>query len=154
MAVRHRTAALSALFSVVAILFGMLLARSAGTADALDPSGGPTTFAATLAHLDLDGLQRERIEALIAAEKPRVARFREAFADSNEALRRAELEQPFDDALVSSLLAQQGELASYARGVESRVVASIAALLTPAQRGRFAALRLGRTEQVANFDRR
>jgi Spy/CpxP family protein refolding chaperone len=143
-----------ATLSVLAIGIGVVATREFGTAAPDDAGSATPLLAANLSQLDLNALQRSRIEEILGAEQPRMARLREAFEASIAALRQAELAQPFDDGLVSSLVAQQAELAGYARGAESRVVSSIVSLLTPAQRHRFAEVRLGRLDHLAALDGR
>lgn len=152
MAFRRPVVAAIGSLSVLVIGIGVLAARESGTAAPSHACVAAPTLAANLSQLGLSELQRSRIAEIFGAEEPRVERLHEALEASIGALQQAELAQPFDDALVSGLVAQQAELAGYARGAESRVVSSILSLLTPAQRYRFAELRLTRTDQFAALD--
>lgn len=152
MASRRPIAASIGLLSVLVLGIGVVAARESGTAEPNEASSAASTLATSLSQLDLSTRQRARIEELVGAEERRLFALRETLTIVNSALRRAELEQPFDEDLVSSLVAQQAELAGYARGAESRIVSSIVSLLTPGQSHHFAELRLGHLDQLASFD--
>ncbi len=152
MAFRRPFAASIGVLSILVIGVGVLAARESGIAEANDAGIAASTLAASLSQLDLSPLQRARIDQLFGAEERRIVALRDALTDLNAALRKAELEQPFDEDLVSSLVVQQAELAGYARGAESRMVSSILSLLTPEQSHRFVELRLGHVDQLAAFD--
>jgi len=152
MAFRRPVAASIGALSILVLGIGVVAARETGTAEASDAGIAASTLPAILSQLDLSTLQRARIEKLFGAEKRRLVALRDALTDLDAALRRAELEQPFDEDLVSSLVAQQAEFNGYARGAESRMVSSILSLLTPEQRHRFVELRLGHLDPLAAFD--
>lgn len=152
MAFRRPFAASIGVLSILVIGVGLLAARESGIAKANDAGIAASTLAASLSQLDLSPLQRARIDKLFGAEERRIVALRETMTMVNAALLRAELEQPFDEDLVSSLVVQQAELTAYARGAESRIVSSIMALLTPEQGHRFAELRLARLDLLAAFD--
>lgn len=152
MAFRRPAAASIGVLSVFVLGIGVVAARESGTAEPRDAGTAISTLAASLPQLDLSTLQHARIERLFGAEERRLVALREVWTDLDAALRRAELQQPFDEDLVSSLVAQQAELAGYARGAESRIVSSILSLLTPEQSHRFVELRLGHVDQLALFD--
>jgi len=144
----HRSITVAlALVPVHGELLGILLA-GAGTAREFRAAPRAPALEAALSRLALDARQQEEIEDLFRSEAARMTALREALANSDAALRRAELEQPFDVARISTLLSNQAELVGHARGAESRIVTSISALLSPAQRETFSALRLNRAELV------
>lgn len=151
MVFRRLVASIGAL-SVLVLGIGVLAARESGTAEANDGGIAASTLAENLSQLDLSPFQRARIDKLFGAEERRLVALRDALGDLNAALRRAELEQPFDEDLVSSLVAEQAELSGYVRGAESRLVSSIAVVLNQAQRDRFAELRIGALTSVPAID--
>lgn len=127
--------------SVVGLLAGFAVTGPADPALAPESSALEQTVADSLAQLGLDPEQAERIDALRAREARRLEALERALADTEDSLRRAELEVPFDAVRVNELVARQAELLGLLRGTESRVVAEIATLLDPAQQRRFAELR-------------
>lgn len=129
--------------SVLGLLAGFAVTGPAAPALAPEAGALERSVADPLAELELDAEQAERIDALRSREARRIEALERALADTEDSLRRAELEVPFDAVRVNELVARQAELLGLLRGTESRVVAEIAALLDPAQQRRFAELRSG-----------
>lgn len=131
--------------ALVPVVGGVLVWMAAWAPDGSSavPAAAPP-FPGLVSQLELSRTQTGQIEEISAREGPRVRRLEQAFAESADELRRAELALPFDETLVATLVGRQAELAAHLRGTESRVVSRIVGVLTPEQRRRFAELRLGR----------
>jgi Spy/CpxP family protein refolding chaperone len=127
--------------SVIGLFAGYAVTQPAAPARASESVFLERPASELLAELGLDAEQAERIEDLRAREALRVEALERALADTEDLLRRAELEIPFDAERANELVARQAELVGLLRGTESRLVAEIAALLDPEQQRRFAALR-------------
>jgi Spy/CpxP family protein refolding chaperone len=124
-----------------------ILGAAAGLAAALwSPDGSSARQLSpvdALAQLELSADQRARIEDLRARERAWIEGLQCALAESEGKLRAAEVQRPFDAERVNDLVSTQAELIAYLRGTESRVIAEIAALLTPDQERRFSQFRTG-----------
>jgi Spy/CpxP family protein refolding chaperone len=137
----------AAILSIVGGVAGFAVTRPVTSGAAPTREGAavavqqPQSQAGVLAQLGLDEMQREQIARLRAREQTRIELLQRALDASERELRLAELAHPFDAKRVNELVANQAELAAYLRGTESRVIAEIAALLTPEQRHRFLSLR-------------
>src|SRR5262245_4385690 len=134
----------AAAVAVVGLVTGFGVTRSSepGTAPAArEQTAVPPTQSGVLSQLGLDDEQREKIAEVSARERERVETLERALDANEHELRLAELATPFDAERVNDLVENQAELTAYLRGTESRVMSEIAALLTPEQRQRFAALR-------------
>lgn len=107
------------------------------------PAPAAPGLAAILPALGLDAAQEQRVREMLRVEEPWLRRLEQARVESQADLRRAELAQPFDEALVASRLDRHIELSAHRRGTEARLLGRIARLLTPDQQRRLAALRLG-----------
>jgi protein CpxP len=84
--------------------------------------------------LDLTPEQREQIKAIRAAEQDKVAPLKEQLRKGREQLRVAAEQQPFDEAAVRALAADQAEIRTEMIVSHARVKNQIHALLTPEQR--------------------
>jgi protein CpxP len=84
--------------------------------------------------LDLTPEQREQIKAIRAAEQDKVAPLKEKLQKGREQLRVAAEQQPFDEAAVRALAADQAEIRTEMIVSHARVKNQIHALLTPEQR--------------------
>ena len=139
--------------AVLGLVAALGVVRAPGTEAGVPRESVPATLeprapappVSTLAQLGLDTTQREQIERLGMRERRRVEGLEGALAATERNLRSAELAQPFDAEYVNRLVARRAELAAHLRGTESRVVAEIAALLTPEQQRLFLELRLAGT---------
>jgi protein CpxP len=84
--------------------------------------------------LDLTPEQREQIKAIRAAEQDKVAPLKEQLRKGREQLRVVTEQQPFDEAAVRALAADQAEIRTEMIVSHARVKNQIHALLTPEQR--------------------
>jgi len=91
--------------------------------------------------LDLTEAQQASIKKIHAAERETTAALRAKKRENREALRRAEVAQPFDESTVRALAEQRGNLETELTVAKARVHNQIEAILTPEQRELAAKLR-------------
>lgn len=84
--------------------------------------------------LKLSDAQKEQVQAVLKAEKERVAPLCEKLAENRKALWRAAEAETFDEAVVKSLAANQANLQAELIVSRMRVQSQIHAILTPEQR--------------------
>jgi Spy/CpxP family protein refolding chaperone len=102
---------------------------------------GVRSLDGVLAQIDLSAEQRGQIDSLRRAGAERLARLERSVRETADALRRAEVAEPFDGTEVGTLVWREAEAGAYVRGAESELVSQIARVLTPEQRAAFVALR-------------
>jgi len=100
-----------------------------------------TGLESTLSELSLSAAQRTEVASILVDAADRLERLEVAMTANDQRLTAAEVERPFDARFVNQLVARQAELTAHRRGTESRVVAEIAALLSPEQLAHFSDIR-------------
>lgn len=91
--------------------------------------------------LDLTDAQQASIKKIHAAERETTAALRAKKRENREALRQAEVAQPFDESAVRALAEQRGNLETELTIAKARVRNQVDAILTPEQRELAAKLR-------------
>lgn len=91
-------------------------------------------FARMAKKLELTGIQREQVKAILDAERENVAPLRQQLAENRENLRKAIEAAPFDEAVVRALAERQNETRVELVVSRARAKSQIFALLTPEQR--------------------
>jgi periplasmic protein CpxP/Spy len=92
--------------------------------------------------LDLSDVQKEKISAILKAEREKIAPLRQQMAENREQLRQAALAVPFDESAVRAIAAKAAPLVTELMVSGARVKNGINALLTPEQRTQAEKLRM------------
>ena len=85
-------------------------------------------------HLDLDDVQRQSIDNIMAAAKPEFEAVRNQSRENREAIRALDVSDPSYGASLQDLAARSGELAAELTLLTGRVRAEVAGVLTDEQR--------------------
>ena len=97
--------------------------------------GGPEQMLQMMnRHLELDEIQSQQVESIIAAARPELDALREKRRTNRDAMRSLDVDDPDYGAQLENLSAENGELASDASRLFGRIRADIHAVLTPEQR--------------------